>query len=216
MVSLSQSGINNTESKANRTGARFKWQCATIYSSVYNLCNPRGGKTANPADGEDSRTIRPNTCSAHLGRSITKQPAHRPQRAHVRHQSQAQKEAGGKPGLQTAPPVLAQPTYFNYHKQTQRLRQRKTITNLRLALAAPLECTIIYDIFTRLLWYINIRQNFILKRPMLILLFVAIIISLQLSRLNVAGCIYLRRKKEIELNWWTFWGRFLGITGMDV
>lgn len=124
MVSLSQSGINNTESKANRTGARFKWQCATIYSSVYNLCNPRGGKTANPADCEDSRTIRPNTCSAHLGRSITKQPAHRPQRAHVRHQSQAQKEAGGKPRLQTSPPMLAQPAYFNYHKQTQRLRQR--------------------------------------------------------------------------------------------
>lgn len=49
---------------------------------------PEGEKPANPADGEDSRKIRPNTRSAHLGQSIMKQPADRPQRAHVRHQSQ--------------------------------------------------------------------------------------------------------------------------------
>lgn len=36
---------------------------------------PEGKKTANPADGKDLRTIRLNTCSAHLGRSIMKQPA---------------------------------------------------------------------------------------------------------------------------------------------
>lgn len=112
------------------------------FTRVFNLCNTRGVRK----HCKDSRTIRPNTCSVQLDQSITKQPAHRPRRAHLRHQSQS--EASDKSWLfltkKIVPPLLAKPNCLNCYKQTQRLRQGKTNHHHRLTLATPLICAVIH------------------------------------------------------------------------